>query len=128
MKEGMEPVLSDEEIRDPWTHLAHAKARLVQLEEFAERMGDQLRDYAEAQARAMPNLVSFLNVSAIERLDTGERILTIRPEALDVRFTNQMLAVNHPENIAREIEVAVRRYADDLTRKVANVTNLKWFL
>ena len=112
--------LTDAEIRDPWSHLKRAERRIAELEA-------QLQDYADAQALSLPSVNKYVDV-LVERLpSTDETILTINPNRFDVRFRMSALRITDPENIAREVQAAMRRYADDLTRKVAEVAGLNWF-
>lgn len=120
--------LTDAELSDPWTHLYDAKRRIKFLDNLTQRQGERLRDYAEAQAKAMPNLVSYLNVSAVEEPASLERIIAIRPSVADIRFYPEFWSgTEHPENVADIIAAGTRRYAADLVRKVVEVTNPRWF-
>lgn len=123
-----EPLLTDDEVADPWTHLVTAKKRIKLLDQTIRLQGERLRDYAEAQARALPDIASYLRVAAVEETETLDKILAIRPEGFDIRFRREMLLdVTHPSNIADVIEAGLKRYAEDLLRKVAKVTNVGWF-
>lgn len=119
--------LTEAEFSDPWTHLYEAKRRIKFLDALVKRQGDRLRDYAEAQDKAMPDLVSYLKVAAVTELSSMDKIITIRPDAYDIRFQPEFLQdIRHPENVADMIYAAGRRYADDLFRKIASVANPRW--
>ena len=123
-----EDLLTSEEMADPWTHLVEAKKRIQTADQIIRRQGERLRDYAEAQARALPDVASSIRVAAVEEANSQARILAIRPEAFDIRFQREMLMdVTHPSNIADIIEAGLKRYSEDLLRKVAKVTNIGWF-
>ena len=124
-----EDLLTSDEMADPWTHLVEAKKRIQTADQIIRRQGERLRDYAESQARALPDVVSYIKVAALEETEgQAKKILAIRPEAFDIRFQREMLMdVKHPSNIADIIEAGLKRYSEDLLRKVVKAKNIGWF-